>query len=240
MSNKNLVKCKIVSKSWNHFIINQKFYQQRVRYEELQKKHWKKVEKKMVDLDIAIREALYQEQDMVKSLNLIKELRLKKLPNIKMTLSKAREHKVHLWHWMKIEKRMLDLDIAIRGALNYDEPDMAKSVILIKELQSLAIQPLMLKKYPEIVMTLRIVCKYIGPKTQESDPKLHEKRLEDIQNIRLAADTALKKIQSLFNNPPDVSFNKYFQTMVKEFQIATKDYDEDEIFTLVVDPTTIA
>ena len=71
-----------------------------------QEEESKKVEKKMVDLDIAIREALYQEQDMVKSLNLIKELRLKKLPNIKMTLSKAREHKVHLWHWMKIEKKV--------------------------------------------------------------------------------------------------------------------------------------
>ena len=188
----------------------------------------------MVDLDIAILEALYQEPDMVKSLNLIKELRLKKLPNIKMTLSKAREHKVHLWHWMKIEKRMLDLDIAIRGALNYDEPDMAKSVILIKELQSLAIQPLMLKKYPEIVMTLRKVRKYIGPKTQEFE------RLEDILNVRLAADTALKKIQSLFNTPPDVSFSKYFQKMVEEFQIATKGYEEEEIHCLIVDPTTVS
>ena len=72
----------MVSKSWNRFIINQKFYQQRVNYEKIQKKHWKKVEKRMVDLDIAIREALYQEPDMAKSLNLIKELQLKKLPDI--------------------------------------------------------------------------------------------------------------------------------------------------------------
>ena len=126
LSNKNLVKCKIVSKSWNHFIINQKFYQQRVRYEELQKKHWKKVEKRMVDLDIAIREAIYQEPDMVKSLILIKELQLKKLPNIKMTLSKACEHKGHLLDWIKVEKRMIDLDLAIRDALNYEEPNMAE------------------------------------------------------------------------------------------------------------------
>ena len=37
LSNKNLVKCKSVSKSWYHLIINQKFYQQRVYYEKLQK-----------------------------------------------------------------------------------------------------------------------------------------------------------------------------------------------------------
>jgi len=181
LSNKNLVKCKMVSKSWNDFIINQKFYQQRVHYEKLREKNWRKV-----------------------------------------------------------EKRMEVLDLAIRDALHFAEPDMAKSLILMKELQSLAIQPLMLKKLPEIVMTLSKVRNYIGPWTQESDPKLHEKRLEDIQNIRLAADTAFKKIQSLFNTPPDVSFIQYFRKMVEDFQIATKDYKKEEFFLLTVDPTTDA
>ena len=37
LSNKNLVKCKLVNKSWYHFINNQKFYQQRIYYENLQK-----------------------------------------------------------------------------------------------------------------------------------------------------------------------------------------------------------
>ena len=37
LSNKNLIKCEIVSKAWYQFIINQKFYKQRVYYENLQK-----------------------------------------------------------------------------------------------------------------------------------------------------------------------------------------------------------
>jgi len=142
--------------------------------------------------------------------------------------------------WMKMEKRIVDLDIAIRSALRRGEPDMARSLILISELHSLAIQPLMLKKLPNIVMTLRKVRKYIGPKIQQSDPKLHEKRLEDMQKIRLTAETAYKKIQSLFNAPPDVSFSKYFQKMVDEFHVATKDYEKEELFQLLVDPTTVA
>ena len=157
-----------------------------------------------------------------------------------MTLSKVHEHIGHFRDWMKIEKRMVDLGIAIQDALNYQKPDMAKSLILIKELQSLAIQPMKLKKTPDIVMTLRMVRKYIGPNTQESDPKLHEKRLEDTKNIRLAADTALKKLQSLFNTPPGVSFSKHFQKLVDEFQIATKGYEKDEIMQLTVDPTIVA
>merc|ERR1711976_616350 len=121
--------------------------------------------------------------------------------------------------WMKMEKRIVDLDIAIRSALRRGEPDMARSLILISELHSLAIQPLMLKKLPKI---------------QQSDPKLHEKRLEDMQKIRLTAETAYKKVQSLFNAPPDVSFSKYFQKMVDEFHVATKDYEKEELFQLLV------
>ena len=37
-SKKDLVKCKMVSRSWYHFIVNQKFYNQKVYYEKLQKK----------------------------------------------------------------------------------------------------------------------------------------------------------------------------------------------------------
>jgi len=142
--------------------------------------------------------------------------------------------------WMKMEKRIVGLDIAIRSALRRGEPDMARSLVLISELHSLAIQPLMLKKLPNIVMTLRKVRKYIGPKTPLSDPKLNEKRLEDMQKIRLTAETAYKKIQSLFNAPPDVSFSKWFQSMVDEFQVATKDYEKEELFQLLVDPTLVA
>jgi len=142
--------------------------------------------------------------------------------------------------WMKMEKRIVDLDIAIRSALRHEEPDMARSLALISELHSLAIQPLMLKKLPNIVMTLRKVRKYIGPKTTQSDPKIHEKRLEDMQKIRLTSETTYKKFQSLFNVPPDVNFSKYFQKTVDEFQLATKDYDKEELFQLLVDPTLVA
>jgi len=139
--------------------------------------------------------------------------------------------------WMKMEKRIVDLDIAIRSALHHEEPDMTRSISLISELQQLAIQPLMLKKIPNIVMTLRKVRKYIGPVTAHPDPKVNDKRKEEMQKVRLTAETAYKKIQSLFSAPTDVSFGKYFQKQVDEFQIATKDFEREEIFQLLVDPT---
>ena len=71
-----------------------------------------------------------------------------------------------------MEKRIVDLDIAIRSALHHEEPAMPRSISLISELQQRAIQPLMLKKIPNIVMTLRKVRKYIGPVTPHPDPQV--------------------------------------------------------------------
>ena len=61
-----------------------------------------------------------------------------------------------------------------------------------------------------------------------------------MQKIRLTSETTYKKFQSLFNVPPDVNFSKYFQKTVDEFQLATKDYDKEELFQLLVDPTLVA
>ena len=37
LSNKNLAKCKKVARTWDHFIINDKFYKLKVKYETMQK-----------------------------------------------------------------------------------------------------------------------------------------------------------------------------------------------------------
>jgi len=41
LSNKNLIKCKKVGKTWERFIINEKFYKLKVKYEKIQK-HYNK------------------------------------------------------------------------------------------------------------------------------------------------------------------------------------------------------
>ena len=37
LSNKNIAKCRKVAKSWEHFIVNQRFYKQKVKFEMVQK-----------------------------------------------------------------------------------------------------------------------------------------------------------------------------------------------------------
>ena len=46
--------------------------------------------------------------------------------------------------WMKMEQKIVDINIAIKKALQYQIPDMDRCITLAGELQSLAIKPLML------------------------------------------------------------------------------------------------
>ena len=101
---------------------------------------------------------------------------------------------------MKMEKRIVDLDIAIRSALHHEEPDMTRSISLISELQQLAIQPLMLKKIPNIVMTLRKVRKYIGPVTAHPDPKVHTEISSTTGLVRILILRVLMKFFHIPNN----------------------------------------
>ena len=49
---------------------------------------------------------------------------------------------------------------------------MPKCLELLDELYQMPITPLMLKKQPDIVTTIRKLRKYIGPQTEPSDPKV--------------------------------------------------------------------
>ena len=66
-----------------------------------------------------------------------------------------------------------------------------------------------------------------------------EEQKEDMQKIRLDAEAAYKKIQSLFSTPSDVSFSKFFQKQVEEFQVATKDCEREDVLQMLVDPTNV-
>ena len=73
--------------------------------------------------------------------------------------------------WLKVEQRLVDLDLAIRKSLHVEHPEMPKCLEALSELVSLPIAPLMLKKQPDIVTTIRKIRKYIGPQVV-LDPKI--------------------------------------------------------------------
>ena len=71
-----------------------------------------------------------------------------------------------------VEQKITDLDIALKMALHHEKPDLKRCLTISEEVQKLAIVPLMLKKHPEIVATIRRMRKYLGPREPHPNPKV--------------------------------------------------------------------
>lgn len=89
--------------------------------------------------------------------------------------------------WLKVEQKLIDLDLTVKRALHFEHPDMGKCMDALDQLSSLDITALMLKKQPDIVTTIRKLRKYVGPHTSD-DPKIGEEWMQDAQKIRLKAN----------------------------------------------------
>ncbi len=86
-----------------------------------------------------------------------------------------------------MEQHIIDLDLAIKQALHFEHPDMPRCINALEELSSLALHPLMLKKQPQIVTTVRKLRKYVGPQAAP-EPKMKDEWIQEAQKIRLKAN----------------------------------------------------
>ena len=59
--------------------------------------------------------------------------------------------------WLKIEQRLVDINIELQKALHIENPNMAAAIELLEEFKSMSIAKLMFKKQPQIVETIRSV-----------------------------------------------------------------------------------
>ena len=57
--------------------------------------------------------------------------------------------------WLKVEQRMVDLDIKVKTSLHMERPVADQCITALDELNELSLAPLMLKKQPDIVTTIR-------------------------------------------------------------------------------------
>merc|ERR1719323_1487727 len=86
----------------------------------------------------------------------------------KMMKEKSLEKKKKKLRWLKIEQRLVDLDIAVKTSLHLERPMPEDCISALDELNELALAPLMLKKQPDVVTTIRRLRKYIGPRTMST------------------------------------------------------------------------
>ena len=118
---------------------------------------------------------------------------------------------------LKTEQKLADLDLMIKQSLHFQRPEMPKCLEHLNSLHTLPVTPLMLKKQPSIVTTIRKLRKYVGPQSGD-DEKLGEKWESDAQKIRLKANQIFMKLQSAFAVPEGSNFWEVFEGHVTEFR----------------------
>jgi len=145
-------------------------------------------------------------------------------------------------HWLKTEQQMVDLHLAIRTSLSSSNPLIPRCISHITALLALPMQPLMLKKQPEIVETLRSLRKYVGPSDQSGYSAAERAEIgRGVKQVRERANTLLTRLYNLFPNYSTTTgdFSEFFQEEVAQLKEATKEWTQEKVLSMTVDPLAI-
>jgi len=140
---------------------------------------------------------------------------------------------------LKIEQRLVELDIAVKSSLHLERPSPDRCITALEALNEMSLAPFMLKKQPDIVTTVRRLRKYIGPHSFNSwpDKEARKKMEKSIETIQLKADQIYNKFKSCFAYQGEKSFAQMFEEEVEEFRLVTKGMEEGKVLSMIRDPT---
>jgi len=141
--------------------------------------------------------------------------------------------------WLKMEQRLVELDIAVKSSLHLERPSPERCISALEELNELAIVPFMLKKQPDIVTTVRRLRKYIGPHSFNTWADVDaKKRMEkSIDIIQMKADQIYNKFKSYFAYQGEKPFSSMFEEEVAQFKTVTKGMEEGKVLSMIRDPS---
>lgn len=150
----------------------------------------------------------------------------------------AVHRKTYKLRWLRIEAQLLQLDAQIKSNLGLDRANTDKCLQAMDEILALPIDPLMLKKHPHIVETVKRLRRYIGNlgewKLSEEEGTIFKQKAEQ---IRQKAEHIYNKYKAMFTIPEGQSFWQSFSDQVVHFKKLTKDMSEEKVFSLMSDPT---
>lgn len=135
--------------------------------------------------------------------------------------------------FLKTEAQLLDIDCRIKTSLSLAKANPNECLRALDELLELKLDPLMLKKHPEVVETSKKLKKYIG-NIHKWDMSDSEKEIFAVKSaaIRSKSEHVYNKFKSLFTIPSGVSFWQTFTSELEEFNKKTNRMPLDDIFGL--------
>eukprot|EP00096_Caligus_rogercresseyi_P006548 TRINITY_DN2306_c0_g1_i1.p1 TRINITY_DN2306_c0_g1~~TRINITY_DN2306_c0_g1_i1.p1 ORF type:complete len:729 (+),score=300.56 TRINITY_DN2306_c0_g1_i1:291-2477(+) len=147
--------------------------------------------------------------------------------------AKLNSLKMERIRWLKIEQRLIDLDIEIKRACSATDPDLEACLGALGDFDSMTLAPLMLKKQPSIVQSFFKLRSYVGPKDANGGSTYDA----PAEKIRLKTESILGKLKAVFEAPESANFEDFFREELSEFKNAVKSMDKEKLLTLVSDPT---
>lgn len=154
----------------------------------------------------------------------------------KMEQKKSSPENQEKLNYLKMEVKLMDLNLNIRKAAMVENADPDACLRHLDELTSIDIRPLMVKKNPEIVDTLKKLTKYVG-KTIDYPEDEAEMFRSKAEAIRGKAKELCDKIKSLFEITSGESFSEVFFKVLVQFRKAVKSLSVDNLILLTSDPT---
>lgn len=198
----------------------------------------------ILDIDASIgcfkknRKKIHQIYCINKRLNkwLKKAKRAKNSPNQESSEHKLQKKMTQL-KTLRIECKMLKLDLRIKRCLNLVEPNLQNCLQFLTQLDTLQITPVMLKKHPEVVNTISRVKLYMGHiRTSKETQEMEFKYSRQAAEIRAKADGVYHKIKTLFNSESDADFVIRFGSQLRTFQAKTVGLSCREFMYLTTEP----
>ncbi|KAL2729884.1 PC4 and SFRS1-interacting protein isoform X3 [Vespula maculifrons] len=143
-----------------------------------------------------------------------------------------------IFRWLRMEAQLLQLDAQIKSNLGLDRANTDKCLEAMDEVLSLPLDPLMLKKHPHIVETVKRLRRYVGNladwKLSKEDEAIF---IQKAEQIRQKAEHIYNKFKAMFTIPEGQSFWQSFSDQVDHFKEVTKDMTREKVFSLMTDPT---
>lgn len=117
--------------------------------------------------------------------------------------------------FLRTESSIIDIDRNIKMALNNSNPQMTKCCDLLTELLQTNVEPLMLLKQPDIILTIRKLRKYVGPADQTDYTDGDKMKIvSGVKMITTRSSLCYDKFTKLFseyNAANQQQFHEYFQ-----------------------------
>lgn len=137
---------------------------------------------------------------------------------------------------LQIESHLIELDHLIKASVGLKNANPDKCLEHLNEYKTLEITPLMLKKRPGVVQTMKRLRKYVGNASNwEMDDSMREEFNAKTLKIQLKAEEIYSSFKFLFPHNEEKSFWDHFSEKVGRFQAKTKGMTPDELNNMYED-----